>query len=260
MNVLKMFDLTGKVAIVTGGSRGLGLEMAIGLGEAGAKVAIVARNEKWLDPAFEQIKGMGIDCMSFKADVRNLEEIQKFTSETINKWGRLDIMVNNAGTSWGGVPFTEFPQSHWDRVMANNVTSVFLCSQEAAKQMIKQKSGTIINISSAMGRGGISTEVMKTVVYHASKAAVIGITKQLAVEFAPFGIRVNAIAPGFFPTRLTEAIINIPSSKAKIEEETPMGRLGKEGEIKGVALFLASEAASYITGQVVGVDGGMTAW
>ena len=260
MNVLKMFDLTGKVAIVTGGSRGFGKEIAIGFGEAGAKVAIVARSEEWLNPTYEEIKGMGIDCLAFKNDVRNLEEVKQFTAETINKWGKLDILVNNAGVSWGGVPATEFPQSHWDRVMATNVTAMLLCSQEVAKQMIRQKSGGIINMSSAMGVVGISPEIMRSLVYHTSKAAVIGLTKQLAVEWAPHNIRVNAMAPFFFPTRLTKPILDVESAKAKMLETIPMKRLGKEGEIKGVALFLASDASSYITGQILGVDGGLTAW
>jgi len=258
LNVLKLFDLTGKVAIVTGSSRGFGKEIAIGLGEAGAKVTIVARHEDELNLACEEIKSLGIECIALKGDVRNLEEVKQFNTETVNKWGKIDILVNNAGVTWGGVPATEFPQSHWDRVMNTNVTGVLLCSQEAAKQMMKNNGGVIINMSSATGVVGVNPEIMQAMVYHTSKAAVIGLTKQLAVEWAPYNIRVNAMAPFFFPTRMSKPILD--RSTNELIQIIPMRRLGKEGELKGVALFLASDASSYITGQTLCVDGGLIAW
>ena len=257
MNVSKLFDLTGKTALVTGGSRGFGKEIATGLGEAGAKVTIIARHEDELYATRDEIKDMGIDCMALKGDVKNTEDVTRFVTETVNKWGKIDILVNNAGTSWG-TPAIDFPLSHWERVMGTNVTGVLMCSQEAAKQMMKQKSGVIINMASAMGIVGIAPEIMQAIVYHTSKAAVIGLTKQLAVEWAPYNIRVNAMAPFFFPTRLTKPILD--KSTNELIQTIPMRRLGKPGELKGVALFLASEASSYITGQAIVVDGGLTAW
>jgi len=257
MNVLKLFDLTGKVAIVTGGSRGLGKEMAIGLGEAGAKVAIAARHEEWLNPAYEEMKGMGIDCLALKCNVRELSEVTETVAETMNKWGRLDILVNNAGTSWMS-PTETMPLKGWDAVMNTNVTGPFFFSQEAGKHMIKQKSGVIINIASVLGLLGISPEIGHFLPYHASKGALITMTRELAVEWAPYNIRVNAIAPFFFPSRLTKPVLDEHTDD--LVQRIPMGRLGKEGELKGLALYLASEASSYITGQVICVDGGASAW
>ena len=185
------------------------------------------------------------------------EEVKQFTAETINKWGKLDILINNAGVGWA-TPAVDYPLSQWDRVMGTNSTGVFLCAQEAAKQMMKQKSGVIVNMASATGIVGVDPKIMISIPYHASKAAVIGLTKQLAVEWAPYNIRVNAIAPFYFPTRMTKPILD--KSTNELIQIIPMQRLGKPGEIKGVALFLASDASIYITGQTLCLDGGLTAW
>lgn len=257
MKINKLFDLTGKIAMITGGSRGLGKEMAIGLGEAGAKVAITARREQWLVPAYEEIRGLKIGCLALKGDVSNQQNVKQWVNEVLNKWNRIDILVNNAGITWGADP-CEMPLDKWSMVINTNLTGLFLCCQEVGKQMLKQGGGVIINISSATGMLGVDPQVMQAIGYQASKAGIIAVTKQLAVEWAPYNIRVNAIAPFFFPTRISEAIVG--KKDDKLLPYIPMGRVGREGELKGVVVFLASEASSYITGQVICVDGGATAW
>jgi NAD(P)-dependent dehydrogenase (short-subunit alcohol dehydrogenase family) len=257
MKVNKLFDLTGKVALVTGGSRGLGKEMAIGLGEAGAKVAITARREQWLTPAYEEIKGLKIECLALKGDISNQQDVKQWLNEILNKWNRIDILVNNAGVTWGADP-SEMPLDKWNMVLNTNLTGTFLCCQEVGRQMLKQGGGVIINISSTTGLLAVDPQVMQAIGYQASKAGIIALTKQLAVEWAPHNIRVNAIAPFFFPTRISAAVVG--KKDDELLPRIPMGRVGREGELKGVAVFLASEASSYITGQVICVDGGATAW
>ena len=255
-HVRELFDLTGKVAIVTGGSRGLGKEMAIGLGEAGARVAITARREEWLTPAQEEMTSLGVECLALKGDVSNPESVKAIVGRTLEKWGKIDILVNNAGITWGALP-EEMPLDRWQSVMDINAKGTLICCQQVGKEMMKQRSGTIINISSTVGIVGVDPEVMQAIGYQASKAAVAIMTKQLAIEWAPYNIRLNAIAPFFFPTRMSKVIIE--KSENKLIRHIPMGRTGKEGEIKGTVVFLASEASSYITGQIICIDGGATA-
>lgn len=257
MHIRELFNLTDKVAIVTGGSRGLGKEMAIGLGEAGAKVAITARREQWLAPAKQELEGLGIECLPIIADVSNVDSVKNMVAKTMGRWGKIDILVNNAGVVWAA-PFLEMPLEKWDSVMNTNARGILICCQGVGKEMIKQKSGNIINISSTIGVVGLDPNVGQMIGYQASKAAVIIMTKQLAIEWAVHNIRVNAIAPLFFSTRLTEALIE--RTQEDIIKWIPMRRIGKEGEIEGVAVFLASEASSYMTGQVLYLDGGATAW
>lgn len=256
MHVRELFDLSGKVAVVTGGSRGLGKEIALGLGEAGAKVVISARREEWLVPAVAELRAQEITCHGVKADVRNLAEVALLRDETLNHFGKVDVLVNNAGISWGA-PAEEMPLEKWRDVLDVNATGTFLCSQLFGREMIKQKKGKIINVTSVAGLVGEHPLVMKTVGYHASKGAIIAFTRQLAVEWACFNICVNAIAPGFFPTRLSTAVIR--GKEELMQSFIPLGRLGQEGELKGVAVFLAADASNYITGQVIAVDGGRTA-
>ena len=257
MHVIKLFDLTGKIAVVTGGSRGLGKQMAIAFGEAGAKVAITARREQWLTPAYEEISSSGIECLALKGDVSNQESVKQFTGEVIDRWGRVDILVNNAGISWGA-PSHEMPLDKWNEVMNINITGTFFCCQEIGKHMVKQKHGVIINLSSVHGILAADPEITQVIGYVASKGGVNSLTKQLAVEWAAYNIRVNAIAPYYFATRMSEYPIEQVGDK--IIRHIPMGRVGREEEVKGVALFLASEASSYITGQIICLDGGATAW
>jgi gluconate 5-dehydrogenase len=257
MNIAKLFDLSGKVAIVTGGSRGIGKEMAIGLGEAGAKVTITARREEWLLPAYEEIQCLGIECLMEKADIATEEDIERVINQTIKRWGKIDILVNNAGITWGESLET-MPLDKWDSVMNTNAKGTLICSRLAGKQMIKQKCGSIINVASMSGVQAVDPKIMQAIGYQASKAAIIVMTKQFAVEWAKHNIRVNAIAPYFFKTRMSKE--STERAEKEMIESIPMNRLGREGELKGAVVFLASEASSYITGQVLNIDGGLSAW
>ncbi|MBI4187068.1 MAG: SDR family oxidoreductase [Chloroflexi bacterium] len=257
MHVRELFNLSGKVAIVTGGSRGIGKEIATGLGEAGARVTITARREQWLTPACDELTSLGIDCLAVTADIASVEEVNRILADTLERWGRIDILVNNAGITWGTPP-EDMPLDKWDAVIDTNARGTLICCQQVGKEMIKRGGGNIINIASTTGMLAVDPRVMQAIGYQASKAAIIVMTRQLAVEWARHDIRVNAIAPFFFTTRMTEAVTQ--RAEKELIQHIPMGRVGREGEIKGVALFLASEASRYITGQVINVDGGMSAW
>ncbi len=256
MHVKGLFDLSGKVALVTGGSRGLGKEIAIGFGEAGAAVAITARRENWLEEASAELASRGIDCLALQGDVSHTQQVSITIAKVLEHYGKIDILVNNAGISWAA-PATEMPLDKWKAVIDVNVTGCFLMSQAAGKEMIRYGSGKIINIASIAGLVGTPAKIMDTVAYNASKGAIISFTRDLAVKWAPHRINVNAIAPGFFPTRMTEKLLE--KIKPAAEASIPLGRIGKEGELKGAALFLASAASDYVTGQVIAVDGGYTA-
>lgn len=252
-----IFKLTGKVAIVTGGSRGLGQEIAEGLGQAGAKVVITARREEWLIPTYEAMTKSGIECLPVTADISKVEDVESIVTETIQRWGKIDILVNNAGISWGSPP-EDMPFDKWDTVMQTNAKGTLICSQRIFQEMKKANSGNIINVASVTGLSAVDPRVMQAIGYQASKAAIIVMTKQFAVEWAKYNVRVNAIAPFFFRTRMSE--VSIQKAEKEMIERVPMGRLGMEGEIKGTVIFLASEASSYITGQIIAIDGGLTAW
>jgi NAD(P)-dependent dehydrogenase (short-subunit alcohol dehydrogenase family) len=257
MSVRDLFDLAGKVVLVTGGSRGLGLDMAIGLGEAGAAVVVTARREQWLTTAEAELRAKGIDCLAVACDVADAGQVDAAVHATIDRFGRLDVLVNNAGISWGE-PVETMPVEKWRQVFETNATGCFLMSQAAGRQMLRAgRGGAMINIASVAGVAGLATDVLDAVGYSASKGAIIALTRDLAVKWAPSGIRVNAIAPGFFDTRLSHSLLE--KTQPKIEKTTPMGRIGRLGELQGVAVFLASAASSYVTGQILAVDGGMTA-
>ncbi|HVC81673.1 MAG TPA: glucose 1-dehydrogenase [Chloroflexota bacterium] len=256
-HVRDLFDLSGRVALITGGSRGLGLEMAHGLGEAGASVTITGRRPRWLEPAEAELRAVGIQCGAAECDVTDAEAVGALVDRMIREQGRIDILINNAGISWGASA-EDMALDRFRAVLDTNVSGAFLVAQAVGRQMIRQGSGVLLNTASVAGLAGISPTIMRAAGYHASKGALIALTRQLAVEWAPCGIRVNAIAPGFFPSRMSEGVI------AQHEEEMraaiPMGRLGGPDEIKGAALFLVSDAARYVTGQVLIVDGGALAW
>jgi NAD(P)-dependent dehydrogenase (short-subunit alcohol dehydrogenase family) len=257
MHVRELFDLSGRVAVVTGGSRGLGLEIAQGLGEAGAKVLISARRQEWLQPAVDELRAAGLTCQAELADVSRLEDAERLVASALDTFGQLDILVNNAGISWGAPP-TEMPLDKWRQVMDVNATGTFLMSQAAGRSMIDRgQGGRIINVASVAGLVGAHPVALDAIGYSASKGAVIALTRDLAVKWARHNILVNAIAPSFFPTRMSQAVL--AAHKAEIVRETPLGRLGRTGEIKGAVVFLAAQASSYITGQVIAVDGGTTA-
>jgi NAD(P)-dependent dehydrogenase (short-subunit alcohol dehydrogenase family) len=255
--VMDLFDLRGRVALVTGGSRGLGREIAEGLGEAGAVVTISARREQWLGPAEAALRAAGIDCTAAVCDVTDPAAVEHLVGSIVARHGALDILVNNAGVTWGA-PAETMPLERFRGVLDTNVTGAFLVSQAAARQMLERRGGVIINTASIAGLFAISPSITRTAGYNASNGALIALTRQLAAEWAGSNIRVNAIAPGFFPSRMSEAVL--AQHEAPIAAAIPLGRVGREGEIKGVALFLASDAASYITGQTIIVDGGATIW
>jgi NAD(P)-dependent dehydrogenase (short-subunit alcohol dehydrogenase family) len=258
MHIRDLFDLSGKVAVVTGGSRGLGLEIAVGLGEAGASVVITARRDSWLQSAEEQLRQHGIDCLPLTCDVSDAERVTAAVGEVLRRFGRIDILVNNAGISWAA-PADSMTVEKWRSVLDTNATGCFLMSQAAGREMIKAGTGgAIVNVASIAGLAGTSAEVLDAIGYSASKGAVIAFTRDLAVKWARHGIRVNAVAPGFFETRLTADLLK--RARDEIERVTPMGRIGRPNELNGPVLFLASDAARYVTGQVLAVDGGMTAW
>lgn len=256
-HVRDLFDLSGQVALVTGGSRGLGLEMAEGLGEAGAAVVITGRRQSYLDAAVAELQKAGITCHAVSADVGDALAAAQLVADAVARFGRLDILVNNAGVSWGA-PALEMPLEQWRRVLETNATGAFIMAQAAARVMAAAGGGRIINIASVSGLLGSDPRIMRSVGYSASKGALISLTRALAAEWAEHGITVNAIAPGFFPTRMTQGVL--AQAGDHIAARAPLGRAGRPGELKGVAVFLAAPAASYMTGQVVVVDGGATIW
>jgi len=250
----KLFDLRGRVAIVTGGSRGLGAEFAEGLAEAGASLMLCARRDEWLVPGVEGLRGRGFTAHAMRCDVSNIEQVQAVIDTTVERFGQIDILVNNAGVSWGERPET-MTLAQWQKVVDTNLTGAFVFSQAAGREMLKRQYGRIINIASIAGlQGNVNGPYYAG--YAASKAGLMGLTRELAASWGRHGIRVNAIAPGFFPSRLSEASIRLVEEG--IKKTTPLGRVGQPGELKGVAVFLASDASNYITGQTIVVDGGGT--
>jgi NAD(P)-dependent dehydrogenase (short-subunit alcohol dehydrogenase family) len=248
----ELFDLTGRVAIVTGGSRGLGQEMAEGLAEAGASLMLCARREEWLAPTVKEMRTRGFTVESAVCDVANPTDVQAVVDKTVKTLGRVDILVNNAGVSWGERPET-MPLDRWHRVIETNLTGAFLFSQAAGRDMLTRQWGRIINVASVAGLQG-SVNGPHYAGYAASKAGLMGLTRELAASWGRDGIRVNAIAPGFFHSRLADPAI--PLAEPGIKQYSPIPRVGAPGELKGVAVFLAADASNYITGQVIVVDGG----
>ena len=254
MTAPQLFDLTGRVALITGGSRGLGEEIAEGLGEAGATLMLVARRESWLGPAVERMHNAGFRCESALCDVSDAPSVAAAVAKTIRHFGRIDILINNAGVTWGA-PAEDMPVERWRAVLDVNLTGAFLCARAAGRDMIRHRSGVILNVSSVAGLRAMPGGV-HSAGYVASKGGLIALTRELAAKWAPLGIRVNCIAPGFFPSRMSEKVLE--EVEVQVVERIPMGRIGKTGELKGIAVFLASDASSYITGQTIAVDGGAT--
>jgi NAD(P)-dependent dehydrogenase (short-subunit alcohol dehydrogenase family) len=254
----ELFSLAGKTALITGGSRGLGLQMAEALGEQGATIVLSSRKQSDLDEAVAHLKERGISATAIAADLSIDAHIAPMVDEAIKRLGHIDILINNAGASWGA-PAEDHPVEAWDKVMNLNIRSIFLVSQAVGKlSMIPRKYGRIINIASIAGLAGNPPGTMKTLAYNTSKGAVINFTRTLAGEWGAYGITVNAIAPGFFPSKMTKGVLeNI--GEAALAKGSPLGRIGDDEDLKGVALLFASDAGKHITGQTLAVDGGVSA-
>jgi NAD(P)-dependent dehydrogenase (short-subunit alcohol dehydrogenase family) len=254
----ELFSLAGKTAVVTGGSRGLGLQMAEALGEQGARVLVAARRQDELDEACAHLAARGIEAVGVAADLSGEAAVAGFADEAMRRLGRVDILVNNAGATWGA-PAEEFPVEAWDKVMNLNVRSVFLLCQAFGRlSMIPRGRGRIVNIASIAGLAGNPPGTMQTIAYNTSKAAVVNFTRALAGEWGRYGITVNAIAPGFFPSKMTKGILAAVGAD-KLARQAPLGRLGDEEDLKGAVVLFASDAGKHITGQVLAVDGGVSA-
>jgi NAD(P)-dependent dehydrogenase (short-subunit alcohol dehydrogenase family) len=256
MNVHEMFSLKGKVAIVTGGGKGIGLKMAEGLAEAGADVVLCSRKVEKCQKSAQEIAKLGGRTLALACDVKSPQDVQLVVDRTLENFGRLDILVNNSGANWGATP-EDYPLEGWQKVMETNMTGSFIFSQIAGKAMIKQGGGNIINIASVMGIIGMESDAADAIAYSASKGALIIFTKDLAAKWAKYHIRVNAIAPGWFPTDMSQWVLE--SHGPKILSHVPMKRFGEGDELKGAAVFLASEASRYVTGIILPVDGGLLA-
>ncbi len=254
MSVKQLFDLTGRTAIVTGGSRGLGLQIAEALGEMGARLALTARKKDELDAAVAHLGGAGIEAHAWVCDIGRREMLPGVFDQMLAKLGRVDILVNNAGAVWGA-PAEDHPLEAWDKLVNLNLIGGFIMAQQAAKKtMIPAKWGRIINVASVAGLSASDPAVVRTVSYNATKHGVIGMTKQLAAEWGEHGITVNAICPGFFPSKMTRATLD--TTGELVRKVTPTRRLGGPEDLKGLAVLLASEASRHITGQAIAVDGG----
>ncbi len=255
-SIQQLFDLTGKTALVTGGSRGLGLQMAQALGEAGAKVMLSSRKAEDLEQAAAHLQAQGIDARWIAADCGKEEDIRRLADETLQRMGDVHILVNNAGASWGA-PAEDHPVAAWDKVMNLNIRGYFILSQHIAKaSMIPAKGGSIINIASIAGLNG-NPKGMHTIAYSTSKGAVVNFTRTLAAEWGAYNINVNAICPGFFMTKLASGLIK-QLGEEKMAASAPLNRLGDDEDLKGITLLYASAAGKHITGQWLAVDGGVS--
>jgi NAD(P)-dependent dehydrogenase (short-subunit alcohol dehydrogenase family) len=255
VNTRQLFDVSGRVALITGGSVGLGRQMAEALAECGANLVLCARKKERCEEAAADLSRLGAKVLALGCDVRKAEDVHKVVDAAIAQFGRIDILFNNAGTSWGA-PVEEMKLEHWNKVIETNLTGTFLFSQAAGKHMIKQQRGKIVNIASVAGFQGGPPE-LQAIGYHASKGGVIAFTKDLARKWGMYNIQVNAIAPGWFPTQMSQVVIE--GNKDAFLKRIPLSRFGSDHDLKGAAVFLASDASDYVTGHVLVVDGGQTA-
>jgi NAD(P)-dependent dehydrogenase (short-subunit alcohol dehydrogenase family) len=253
-----IFDLAGRTALITGGSRGLGLQIAEALGDYGAKIVLVSRKQADLDESVAHLKERGIESTAIAADLSRAEVVQGVAEEAMKRLGHIDILVNNAGATWGA-PAEDYPLDAWDKVMNLNIRSIFVLSQAVGKlSMIPRKYGRVINVASIAGLKGNAPGSMQTVAYNTSKGAVVNFTRVLAGEWGRYGITVNAIAPGMFPSKMTKGTIESIGLDA-MTQRIPLHRIGDDEDLKGVALLFASNAGKHITGQILAIDGGVSA-
>lgn len=254
MSVRELFDLSGRVAVVTGGSRGLGVQIAEALAEQGAALVLIARKREMLEAVKGQLERFGVPVHTVPYDLARREGIPELVGEILAQVGRIDILINNAGATWGA-PAEAYPAEAWDKVIGLNLTALFALSQAVVKQaMIPHRRGVIVNVASVAGLRANPPQMAGTAAYNASKGGVLALTRALAAEWARYGVRVNALAPGFFPTKMTAATLE--RAQGAIEAATPLGRVGGAEDLKGAALLLASDASAFITGQLIVVDGG----
>ncbi|ADV66868.1 SDR family oxidoreductase [Deinococcus maricopensis] len=254
MTLNKLFDLTGRVALITGGSRGLGLQIAEALGEAGAQVILTARKQDELDAAKAHLTDLGMIAHVYAHDLGQLDTITPLVEGLVAKHGRIDILVNNAGATWGA-PSEDHPLDAWLKVVNLNLNAVFALTQAVGRlSMIPRQQGRVVNIASVAGLQGNDPKMMPTLAYNTSKGGVVNLTRALAGEWAKYGITVNSICPGYFPTKMTKG--TLAYAEQRILEHTPLGRLGGDQDLKGLALLLASDASAFMTGQNIAVDGG----
>ena len=252
-----MFDLKDKIAIVTGARRGMGRTHALILAKAGAKIVVSDISQEDCQKVVDEIEKDGGEALAYKCDVSKKEEIEGMVKETIDKFGKVDILVNNAGIAQFK-PFLELTEEEWDRTLDINLKGYFLCAQTVAKEMAKQKSGVIVNIASvAMGQVGVG--FLNLAHYCASKGGIVGMTEALALELAPYNIRVNAVSPGMIETPMIDSIKENPEQEKELLKRVPMKRMGKPEEVSNLVLFLVSDKSSYMTGSIVVVDGGWLA-
>ncbi len=256
MLVRELFDLSGKTAIVTGGGSGLGRQMAGALAELGANIVVCARKLERCEQAAIELAELGVGTLALRCDVSQPGDVQETVDRAVAQFGGVDVLVNDAGTSWGA-PAEETPLRGWQKVMDVNLTGLFLMSQAAARRMITQGGGAIVNVASVAGLRGSPPGTVDIVAYSASKGGVISLTRDLAWKWARYGIRVNAIAPGWFPSAMSQVMLDRFGDT--FLEQIPLGRFGGPDDLKGAVAFLASPAGAYVTGQVLVVDGGQTA-
>jgi len=257
MSVKKLLDLTGKVALITGGSRGLGLQIASGLGEMGARVALTARKEDELEQARAQLARERVEAFPVVCDLSKPEAIVPMVEAVLKHYGHIDILVNNAGATWGA-PAEEHPLEAWQKIVNLNLTGTFLVSQAVGQRsMIPRRYGRIINVASIAGLRGNLPDRIRTIGYNTTKGGLVNFTRALAGEWGQYNVTVNAIAPGFFPSKMSQGVLEKISES--VIATTPLRRLGGDEDLKGLACLLASDASQHLTGQIIAVDGGATA-
>lgn len=255
--VQELMNLEGQVSVVTGGATGIGLQMAKGLAEAGSNIVICSRRLDVCEEAAAEIKKLGVKALAVGCDVTKIEQVEAMKDEVLKKFGRVDVLVNNAGRAWVAPP-EDTPLERWQQVFDLNITAPFLCAQALGREFIKQKRGKIINIASIAGLVGRNPTAYNSIAYGASKGALVNFTRDLAVKWAQHNIQVNAICPGFFVTPINEKMY--VKNKDNIEREIPLKRTGGPDDLKGIAVLLASSASNFMTGAIIPVDGGAVAW
>ncbi len=257
MKTSELFDLTGKVAIVTGGGGGIGRQMAEGLAELGADLVLCSRHLERCQRTAGDLRKLGVRALGLRCDVREPHEVETVVERTRAEFGRIDVLVNNSGTVWGATP-EDMPLEGWQKVVDVNLTGTFLFSQAAGRVMIEQGGGKIVNIASVLALTGARPEIMNAIAYNATKGGILSFTRDLACKWAQHGIMVNAIAPGWFPSDMSNVVLE--KHEAEMRESIPLRRFGGPDDLKGAVAFLASAASDYVTGQTLVVDGGQSAW